>query len=278
MINNRFPCGQCIECRVNKQAEKALRIMHELQYHKDNVFVTLTYAPEFLPEGETLVKEDAQKFMKRVRKYLGDDRVRYFLSGEYGDAGNRPHYHLIIFGLGMRDKRLFFDFHYDPQEGVWRCKCKAWNKGFVTVSPVTEYRVNYVAKYLLKKITGEMAKEYYGSRLPEFQLCSRNPGIGYQYMLDHAYRLKEDDCCTVRGKKRPLPRYYIDKLYDVLEKVKRSEEREARKHERIEEDRVNFDKLGAYGYAQLQRDRIAQNAVNVGLRLQRKRGTKCPVK
>lgn len=278
MINHRFPCGQCMACRINKQMEKALRITHELQYHKDNVFVTLTYDDEHMPSNRSLVKSDVQKFMKRVRKYLGYDRVRYFLSGEYGDEYFRPHYHLIIFGLGMRDRRLFSDLRYVASKDVWYCKCKAWNKGFVSVATVNDFRVAYVAKYLLKKITGEMAKEHYGERLPEFQLCSRNPGIGYQYMVDHAYRLKQDDYCSVRGKKRPLPRYYIDKLFDVIGKLVRSEKRNQHIEECLDKDHDVFDDIGAFAYARLQKDREEARALKLGQKIQRKEGTKCPIK
>ena len=122
LANKRFPCGQCMACRLNKQREKAMRIGHELQYHKESVFITLTYDPEHLPENGSLVKSDVQKFLKRLRKRLGVERVRYFLCGEYGELGNRPHYHLIVFGLSYNDTRIFEDLQYKPSQDVYYCK------------------------------------------------------------------------------------------------------------------------------------------------------------
>lgn len=226
-LGNRFPCGQCMACRLNKQREKALRLSHELQYHKDSVFITLTYNPEHLPSGKTLVKKDLQDFMKRLRKEVEPDRIRFFACGEYGsdDHTQHPHYHLIVFGLAYNDKRVFTQVQFLPSSDVYRCNCKAWDKGFVTVGKVNQARINYVAKYVVKKVTGKLSKQMYGDRLPEFSLCSRNPGIGYQYAEEHLNRIKEDGFCSVRGNKVPIPRYYIDKFYSHSDKFDRERAR-----------------------------------------------------
>lgn len=95
------PCGQCIACRLNKVRDWTLRIMHEAKFYKDNVFLTITYSPENLPADGSIHKEDLQLFLKRLRKALGEEKIRYFACGEYGEKYSRPHYHLIIFGIGQ---------------------------------------------------------------------------------------------------------------------------------------------------------------------------------
>lgn len=37
--------------------------MHEASLHEDSIFVTLTYRPDALPDGGTLVKRDLQLFL-----------------------------------------------------------------------------------------------------------------------------------------------------------------------------------------------------------------------
>lgn len=277
-LEQRFPCGQCIACRLNKQREKALRLSHELQYHKNSVFVTLTYAPENLPEFHSLVKKDVQDFLKKVRKRVEPDRIRYFACGEYGseEHTSHPHYHLIIFGLSYNDKRVFENVQYNPSHDVYYCKCKVWDKGFVSVGKVSQARINYVAKYVVKKVTGKLSKQEYGDRLPEFSLCSRNPGLGYQYALDHLSRLKQDDCCTVRGRKMMIPRYYIDKFYSEIDKNHRALNRDKAVVEQIKEQRPVFDEYGL-GYSQLLKDRVKTAKEIIARKLQMKGKTKCQV-
>ena len=43
-----LPCSQCVGCRLNYARNWAIRIMHEAQMHKDNMFITLTFNPESL--------------------------------------------------------------------------------------------------------------------------------------------------------------------------------------------------------------------------------------
>ena len=74
--------------------------MIEAGQHTDNAFVTLTYADDQLPDGNSLCPEDVTKFLKRLRKRIDPVKIRYFLCGEYGEGStSRPHYHLILFGL-----------------------------------------------------------------------------------------------------------------------------------------------------------------------------------
>ena len=97
------PCGQCIACRINHAKEWATRIYGESRMHDENIFLTLTYDDEHLPKDNSVHKDEVQRFMKRLRKAVYPDKVRYFLCGEYGGQFGRPHYHVILFGLSGFD-------------------------------------------------------------------------------------------------------------------------------------------------------------------------------
>lgn len=204
-------CGKCRACRINAQRDKKVRICNEAQYWKDKCFLTLTYDPARYDDSN-LIKKDLQDFLKRLRRYLEPARIKYFACGEYGESErHHAHYHLILFGLDMHDKRVFSEHHYNPSKDIWYVKCVAWDKGFCSVGPFNEARANYVAKYVVDKLNGPKAEEWYRGRTPEFCLTSR--GLGLTWLNEHAPLLKEEGFIR-QGKKRvPLPRYYQEKLF-----------------------------------------------------------------
>lgn len=198
------PCGRCMDCRLARARTWALRIMHEVKSHEDSCFVTLTYADEHLPKWGTLVKRHAQDFFRNLRREVGKP-VRYFLGGEYGDRGMRPHYHICLFGCSIHDRPAIE---------------KAWPWGFVHIGNLTFDSAAYVACYTLKKLTGPRADEYVQRGvIPEFSLMSRKPGIGAGYCESNRKFLKENVCCIVNGHKTGLPRFYRDKLFTEDEKA-----------------------------------------------------------
>lgn len=79
-----LPCGRCIGCRLERSRQWAMRCMHEASTHTDNSFITLTYTDADLPPDGSLRKKDFQDFMKRLRKYTGPEKVRFYMCGEYG--------------------------------------------------------------------------------------------------------------------------------------------------------------------------------------------------
>ena len=189
-----LPCGQCMACRVSRNREWAARLVHEKTLHKNSAFVTLTFRPEDIPPLDSLSKATLQKFLKRLRKSLGNRKIRYFACGEYGDKSNHAHYHLIIFGLSLSldDKKLVED---------------AWPYGFVYLGNVTYSSCRYVTAYILKKITGEKEVGVYGERVPPFALMSKGLGKGY-VLKNWAQFSQSDGIMTIDGKKFGLPRYY----------------------------------------------------------------------
>lgn len=181
------PCGSCVECKLDNAREWSNRCLLEMQYHTFNQFVTLTYDDAHIPYVEydgikypTLVKRDVQLFLKRLRDKKGP--FRYFGSGEYGEKGGRPHYHLILFGLALDDLQPFggrAGNKYYISETIMN----AWHyKGHCILGQVNESTISYTAKYVLKKSGTLDTKELKDKGIqPPYAMMSRRPGIGRRY-------------------------------------------------------------------------------------------------
>lgn len=163
-------------CRYNRRRLWANRIMLEAKTHGDASFVTLTYRPEVIPPGGTLVPKHTQNWLKRLRRGL-ETPLRFFLVGEYGDQSQRPHYHAAIFGhpgcLYGAD-----DYHRRT------CKCppcerirSTWGLGLTDNAFLTLDSAQYIAGYVTKKLTSKSDPRLNG-RYPEFARMSLKPGIG----------------------------------------------------------------------------------------------------
>lgn len=207
----RVPCGKCMSCRVAYRRQWSARMVQEMPYHNRHLFLTLTYKDDKLPENGSLRKTDLQKFIKRIRKELSynDRTIKYFSVGEYGEQTQRPHYHSIIYGMGPHpeDKDLIIS-----QWPLADWKLLPINGKKSPFGNVTRTSIQYVAQYVDKKFTGDMAiEEYYKTgREPVFRLISQ--GIGKQYCLDNAEQLAYNKHISLNGAKMTLPRYYIDLL------------------------------------------------------------------
>ncbi|NTU73868.1 hypothetical protein HGB07_06940 [Candidatus Roizmanbacteria bacterium] len=190
--------------------------------HETACFVTLTYNDENVPHGGTVVKEDLQKFFKRLRKNVG--QFRYYACGEYGDSSNRPHYHAVIFGLDFAFDRKKHsqndrgDIIYTSQK-----LSDTWGLGHCLIGSFNYQTAAYVARYVMKKQTGKHAMDsdlysrfdVYGEIFqvrPEFALMSRNPGLGSTWYEKFKSDAFPSDFLVYKGKKHTVPRYYYDKL------------------------------------------------------------------
>ena len=201
------PCGKCLACRVSRRREWATRMLHELSSYRESAFLTLTYDDDHLPPNGSLDKAALQKFFKRLRKSLGDRKIRYFACGEYGELYGRPHYHAIVYGIGLcpADKKLVMD--------AWPfcdwTNYKIFRGAFGLVEPDS---VRYVAQYIDKKFTGEVADREYKDkgREPVFKLSSL--GLGKQWCDTNAARIRARPEISVNGIVQALPRYYVNRL------------------------------------------------------------------
>jgi hypothetical protein len=98
---SELPCGQCMPCRINKRNIWTTRLLLEETQHEETTWLTLTYNDRYLPYNEELNKIDYKLWLKRIRKAYPTQKIRFYLCGEYGDNSGRPHYHIVLFGIGV---------------------------------------------------------------------------------------------------------------------------------------------------------------------------------
>lgn len=200
-------CGQCVPCRVNRRRQWMWRQFLESLCHRENCFVTLTYGrgkepgnPEHHPHVGNLQPEDVSLWLKKFRFRISPIRCRYFLVGEYGERSGRPHYHLSLFGVsGLTVVPL-----PSGNTTVERIIAETWTHGFVQVAEFNELTAQYVAGYVVKKLTGAGDVRLKGRR-PEFARMSLRPGIGADAMRIVAGAMSAD------GKASPV----VDATGDV---------------------------------------------------------------
>lgn len=229
-----IPCGRCIGCRLERSRQWAIRCVHEAQLHEDNAFITLTYAPENVPLGGTLVKKDFQDFAKRLRKKAGR-RLSYFHCGEYGERTRRPHYHALLFGYDFADKALFKKSADGSNIYTSELLQQLWPAGFCTTGAVTFESAAYVARYVMKKITGAAAADHYRTvdpetgeifnLLPEYTTMSLKcggpgepGGIGSRWYRRYKSDVYPSDFAVIRGREMKPPKYY-DRLLEIEDPV-----------------------------------------------------------
>lgn len=215
-------CGQCIGCRLERSRQWAMRCLHESQCHEWSSFVTLTYDDDHLPDNYSLRYSDFQLFMKRLRaRYSLRQRIRFFMCGEYGEVTQRPHYHACLFGV-----------HFDDREFLKRMKSgcniytsdllsELWPAGHSSIGDVTFESAAYVARYVVKKVTGAAAAAHYRVvdsdgvvhfRTPEFTHMSLKPGIGAPWYAKFASDVYPRDEVVIRGMAMKPPKYYDNLL------------------------------------------------------------------
>ena len=134
-----------------------------------------------------------QKFWKRLRKNL-NVKIRYFNCGEYGEHTFRPHYHAIIFGLNPSVASNFVS--------------DSWPLGFTTVSPISDNRLMYVAKYVVKSLG---ALESDSNFVKPFISCSR--GLGLDTFIKNHVLFENIGSIIINGHYCSVPRYFRDKVY-----------------------------------------------------------------
>lgn len=176
-----YPCGQCLCCRINKRREWASRIILEAASHQNVEWITLTYSPECLPTGGTLVPSHLSSWLRSLRTHLRRKYqitgLRFFGVGEYGSRTKRPHYHVFLFGLP----------HSLREEAS-----RLWKYGHVMWAhdPVNSKIAEYTAGYTVKK-EGKDAEKLAG-RHPEFSRMSLRPPIGARFAESFGEGLASD--------------------------------------------------------------------------------------
>lgn len=244
-----IPCGQCVGCRLERSRQWAARCVHEASLHNNNCFITLTFDEDHLLSREhpfSLEVRDFQLFMKRLRKKFGNG-IRFYQCGEYGDRYGRPHYHACIFNFDFPDRVLWKQSNGIPLY-TSESLSKLWPFGYSSVGDVTFESAAYVARYIMKKLSGFKAAEVHDvfdsvtetvysktfyeyvdfltgetyMRRPEYTTMSRRPGIASGWFDKWAMvDTYPNDFVVLRGRKMLPPKFYDSKLpEDMLKELK----------------------------------------------------------
>lgn len=237
-----LPCGNCLGCRLDKLALWTARCNYEL-YKNRSAFLTFTYDDYHLKYKDdsallpSLFRDDLHKYIDNLRHKIkampvmpkGSKRdFSYFGVGEYGGHFERPHYHVLFFGLDFADfKKIFYD---------------SWKKGYIKSLPILSGGLRYVIDYFTKEnVSGKLAESLYDDTFRErpFNVVSR--GLGSELFYQHRDEIRKGKDLHLGFRIVPVPPYYRN-LYctysddDVFSRAKinrqhvKEIEKEAEKH------------------------------------------------
>lgn len=126
-----------------------------------------------------------------------------------------------------------------------------WGKGYATVGEVTFESAAYIARYVMKKVTGDEKEHHYAiydrhtgehiaNKKPEYITMSRgrrpDGGLGYRFYQKYGKDIFPDDFIVLKGKKLRPPNYYSN-LYqhenpDDFEILKSRRKEKIKKHKK----------------------------------------------
>lgn len=272
------PCGQCVDCRLDKTREMAIRCKHEGSLYSQNCVVTLTYDDEHLPPSAdgmgTIDPTHGPKFMKDLRAKIQYEREKIHLPwhpsmaikaygcAEYGcndprcgkrgcNHNMRPHNHIILFNYDFEDKKL--DYTEDGRNYYTSDILEQiWGKGGCQIMDLNWETAAYVARYVMKKITGPGQQKYeekrtrqgrmkhqYGEKLREQTICisrggRKGHGIAHEWWEQNYKKIHTNDIMYFNGIKIKPTKYY-DKKFEKKEpnkwkKIKEKRENELQKY------------------------------------------------
>lgn len=197
-------CGKCFECKQQEAKAWATRIMLEAEnYSHSPYLITLTYNDNCLTYQKDKLLRDITLFIKKLRKSYG--KLRYFYCMEYGSLHQRPHFHMILFGLPLDD--LLFLKRTKKNEVIYRSKMieDKWKRdgksiGFSSVGIMDDLsEAKYVTLYMQK---GK-------SDLQGFRRMSKSPAIGALNLENRLDWLKTGKF-VLRGKSYSLPKVFLN--------------------------------------------------------------------
>ena len=209
-------CWQCVDQKINDWAG---RCVAEGKTSVASYAVTLTYGRDKLGEklherAVVLTYSDVQKYLKLLRRHRYT--VRYFVTGEFGGAKGRTHWHIILFfgpraplyrrgklveGADMSPVPPLSGVH---QHGHWVENCVGerfnhhrvdeagnpvyvngkpalwWPYGFSYFEPVNQNSVRYNCKYVQKDLDDAEAQGHLA--------MSKKPPIGAAWFAQEAER------------------------------------------------------------------------------------------
>lgn len=180
----QFPCGQCLNCRVNFRRDWQSRLLLEAASHDYSAFVTFTLrdvgTPHVLSKGVV---------RGLVSKLSETHEFRYFIRAEYGTKYGRAHYHAHLFS-----DRLFTRAQLES----------AWPFGSIDIGNTEPASLDYVLGYLLKP--KKLVSWPIEHRYPEFRSFSKGLGkLALPHLLIDGTELPRE--FKAFGRTWPIGRY-----------------------------------------------------------------------
>lgn len=200
------PCGQCIGCKIDNQLIWINRCNSEYVKNR-STFLTLTYDDNHLryhPKSlyPSLCKDDVRKFIDRLRHYckshilpeLSNPNFSYFAVGEYGDTFQRPHNHLLIFGLDFHDCTYIYR--------------DLWKFGNIKSLPILSGGIRYVVDYLTKSLNSSVAQQLYDDKYIERPFYITSKGLGSEFFYMNREEISKTGFIKIGSRTCCVPTYY----------------------------------------------------------------------
>lgn len=252
-----------------------------------NCFVTLTYRPKSecsrdqlekklhipddwslsVPEKDSTGKQikgsHFQNFIKRVRKAHPNQKIKYYQAGEYGNRCKhgldletvgcplcnlgRPHHHACLFNINFNHDLEPYAVKNDITRYTSKTLERLWGYGFVDIGKLEFKSAAYVARYIMKKVTGDNAKDHYQNIdpdgtiqpiAPEYSSMSNGIGAGWYEKYKSDCFPSDDMPVPGSGVFKKVPRYYEEKLKNE----------DPQMHEEVKEKRIAFRDKNAHEY------------------------------
>ena len=178
-------CRECWQCRKRRVNDYVGRCIAESKFAKKTYAVTLTYGGGEGVNAVTLIYKDVQDFLKRLRKNY---KVRYIVTGEYGSAKGRSHWHII----------LFCQDNWPEVTSNKRVDWKYWKHGFAYFQEPDWKGFEYCLKYVLKDQTSRQSDSHLA--------MSKKPPLGHEFFQQLAKQHVEQAL---------VPQTYFYKFGDV---------------------------------------------------------------
>lgn len=178
-------CRECWQCRKRRVNDYVGRCIAESKFAKKTYAVTLTYDADQGVNAVTLIYKDVQDFLKRLRKKY---KCRYIVTGEYGSAKGRSHWHII----------LFFRDNWPEVTSNKRVDWKYWKHGFAYFQEPDWKGFEYCLKYVLKDQTSRQSDSHLA--------MSKKPPLGHEFFQQLAKQYVEQAL---------VPQTYFYKFGDV---------------------------------------------------------------
>lgn len=187
---------------------------------------------------------DQQSKAQAINNSDSKPRIRFYAGGEYGEKNKRPHFHACLFNIDFDDKKLLSLNHLKQPLYVSQTLDAIWGKGITTVGSLTFQSAAYVARYIMKKMTGKDTDKHYETideetgeiiiRKREFNQMSRGKGIGYHWLTKFWTDVYPHGKVVINGHEAAPPRYYDNQFKKQNEKqykeMKLKRQQEGDKH------------------------------------------------